>query len=346
MSDASDLRLSRIVFGSMGYRPAPEKDQIRVIHCAIDHGLTTIDTAPLYGFGESERIIGRAIRDRRDRVQIATKCGLRWDGDHGQIMFSAEIDGATRAIRKDSRSAALRRDIEQSLRRLGVETLDLVHIHELDYDTPIESTLDTLRSLRSEGKIRKFGVSNFPLDACRKTHTMLGQELYSTQNLFNMLERDTSNGIKELARAERFNFIAYSALAQGVLAGKQLDPCSAPTDWRKDTANYHPDNIARVNRVLRSIAIPLAETHGLSLAQLALLWTLAQPGITHVIAGATTEQQVRDNAHVLETSIPSDALDRLGMAMADAGWNPMPGISIVTRVGQRLRRALRGWRRS
>ena len=123
---ASGLHVSPVVYGAMEFSHRDPIERVRTLHAAIDAGITSIDTAPLYGFGESERLVGQAIADRRARVQVLGKVGLRWDDEHGEVLFRAqEQGGPLRVVRRDSRPASVRRDVEQSLRRLGVDALDL-----------------------------------------------------------------------------------------------------------------------------------------------------------------------------------------------------------------------------
>src|SRR5688500_905185 len=157
-----------------GRNARDEAARIRTLHAAIEHGLTAIDTAPLYELGRVETLVGRAIADRRARVQLLSKVGLRWDGDHGDVLLDAVIDGTRRIVRRDSRPSSLRRDVDESLRRLGVERLELCQIHHPDPHVPIADAIGTLLELRREGKLAAIGVSNFDAAQLVVAHAAAG----------------------------------------------------------------------------------------------------------------------------------------------------------------------------
>ena len=145
----------------MAFVPRSAAETARVVHAAFERGITSFDTAPLYGFGDSEIALGQAIADRRDRVQILSKVGLRWDDSHGQPLFEfVDAAGVRRTVRKDGRPQTLREEIERSLRRLGVETIDLLQLHHPDRLVPLDDTLEALRVLQRSGAVRAIGLSN------------------------------------------------------------------------------------------------------------------------------------------------------------------------------------------
>jgi aryl-alcohol dehydrogenase-like predicted oxidoreductase len=337
----SPVELSKLVFGTMGYGNISAAQRIRCIHCAIDHGLTSIDTAPLYGFGEVERIVGRAIRDRRSAVQLLGKCGLRWDCDYGEAMFAAEVGGQTRLIRKDSRPMALQRDVEDSLKRLRTETIDLMQVHEHDPLTPLEDTLDCLVKLQTQGKIRAIGVSNFSLSKLSSAQQQLDGNLFSTQNMFNILDEDSTTDIRRFACRNDLRFLGYSPFAQGALAGKLLNSITNVDDWRNTTVSFHPRNVARMNASLLRTAIPITEKYDITLPQLVLEATLARPGVTHVIVGARTPEQIHANAHAARSTVAPEALEEFSEAMRRCGWNRLAGESWPVRL-RALARQFRG----
>lgn len=332
----SDLTLSRIILGSMSFSEAGQERDIPAIHAAIDHGITTIDTAPLYGAGQSEIIIGRAIADRRDRVQLLTKCGLRWDTNRGRVLFSVERDGKRWEPRRDSRPESIIEEVDLCLQRLKTDYIDLMQVHHLDYDTPVEETMDALERARLAGKIRAIGVSNYPVAQLERAANALPHGLYSTQNLFNLLRRDEA-AVKDFARSRGIAFLAYTPLAEGVLAGRFLR-AAAP---RAPNAYKHPRNLERVHRVLSEVAEPLAKRHHVTLAQLTLLWTLSQPGVTSVIIGGRRKEQLLDSAGALQAHVPLDELRPFGEAMAACGWDPSPQLQGKERLIEYARRGKR-----
>jgi aryl-alcohol dehydrogenase-like predicted oxidoreductase len=295
-------------------------------------------------------LVGRAIADRRSRVQVYTKCGLRWDDRHGAKMFPMTIDRSPRWVRKDSRPASIARGIDESLTRLGIETIDLMQIHHRDVDTPLEDSLAELVRAREAGKIREIGVSNFPAREVERANAILAHRLFSVQDEFSLVSRERSAALLETCRQSRLRFLAYSPLAQGVLAGKYLDADLGQLAPAWSPAWMAPQNLHKINEVLRSTALPLANELGATLGQIGLAWALAQPGVTDVVAGATSERQVRENAAVTRLAIPSEALASLTVAVAacQLDASPKPPLSQrlraqparIRRLGGRILRRL------
>lgn len=269
------------------------------MHAAIDAGITSIDTAPLYGFGESERLVGQAIADRRAAVQILGKVGLRWDGEHGEVLLRAiQGDGSTRVVRRDGRPCAVRRDVEQSLRRLGVDALDLCQVHHPDAQVPIAETMGELLRLRDEGKLRAVGVSNFSVAQVEQARAGLGDvPLACVQAEYSLLQREIERGLLGAVHEHGLGLLAYSPLRQGLLAGCMGGRRRLPADdYRRWDAAFMPGNVARVEAARRGGMESLARRHGVSTAQLALAWVLHQPGVSAVIVGGSDPAQVRANA--------------------------------------------------
>lgn len=309
------MQLDKIIFGAMAY-PGRDRDyQLRILRAAIEQGMTSIDTAPLYGAGESEEIVGKAIRGRRDSIKILTKCGLSWDSDHGEAMFRMDIDGTKRTVRKDSRRNTLSCGIDDSLRRLGTDYIDLMQIHHFDAATPLAETCSALVTALKAGKIRAIGVSNFSLASLQQIHRELGNALYSIQEEFSLLTRSPSQAVREYARANGLRFIAYSPLARGVLGGKYSAE-SRPEDWRLETPQLKQRNLERINAALQEYAVPLAKAYGVSIAAVCLCWALQQNDVGHVISGASNETQLADNLPAAKLQLPADALAELGDALA------------------------------
>lgn len=330
--------MSPVILGAMGLSEKPQGEVDRVVHTAIEHGTTTIDTAPLYGAGRCEEVVGRAIADRRSKVQVLTKCGLRWDGDHGAQRFEMRVDGGLRWVRTDSRPVSIVRGIEESLLRLRIETIDLMQIHQLDADTPVEATLAELQKARDAGKIRMIGISNFPLREAGAAHRFLRDGLFSVQNEFSLVATNHDRQVLGWCGQQAIRFLAYSPLAHGVLAGKYLqgDLHRARDDWG---AHYtHPANLRKINAVLREVALPIAASHQSTLSQVCLAWALAQPGVTNVVAGATNPRQVAENAAAGRLALSEQEVTRLAQAMRDCRLEPAPGASLRMRLRNKARR--------
>jgi methylglyoxal reductase len=330
-----------VILGAMGLSDRPQGEVDRIIHCAVEHGMTTIDTAPLYGAGRCEEVVGRAIADRRSQVQVLTKCGLRWDGDHGARRFEMLVDGGLHWVRTDSRPRSIVRGVEESLRRLQVEAIDLMQIHQLDVDSPVDAALCELEKARDAGKIREIGISNFPLREAQLAQRQLSAGLFSVQNEFSMVATGHDRQVLAWCHQQGVRFLAYSPLAHGVLAGKYLErPLhQAESDWG---GHYtHPANLRKINTVLRQIALPIAVAHQATLSQVCLAWALAQPGVSHVIAGATRESQVLENAAAGSMALARQEISRLTDAIRACGLDLTPGASVRTRVRNQVRRVRR-----
>ena len=308
---AFDFVLPRVVLGAMAFAPTERSLRIRTIHAALDAGVTAVDTAPLYGLGASEQIVGDAITDRRARVQVWSKVGLRWDGEHGDVLLKAE--GKT--VRKDSRPASIRRDVEESLGRLGIDRLDLCQVHHHDRLVPIADTMGELVRLREEGKIDAIGVSNFDAGATRQAAEALGDVRLAThQGRYNLLHREAEATLWATLDALSVAFVAYSPLAQGLLTvrpGRRLDP----QDWRRWLPAFHPVNRRRVGRACETLHA-VAAREGISVARLALAWVLAQRSVAAVVVGGSRPEQIRDSALAARTELCEEARREVANAFA------------------------------
>jgi methylglyoxal reductase len=284
---------------------------VEAIQAAIDHGINLIDTAPAYGFGRSEEVVGRAIRGRRDRVVVATKCGLWWDDERGS--FFANFDG--RPIRRSLRPDTIRVEVERSLQRLGIDTIDLYQTHwpSVPPDaTPIADTMACLRQLRAEGKIRAIGVSNVSLAELRE-HEAHGP-VASDQLRYSMLYRAPEKDLLPHCAERRLATLTYMSLEQGLLTGKVgRDRVFRPDEFRSNAA-WNPwfllSNRGRVLDLLERWG-GLTRKYDCTLAQLVLAWTAAQPGVTHVLAGARTRAQVEENLQAASLNLEPDDLQRI-----------------------------------
>jgi aryl-alcohol dehydrogenase-like predicted oxidoreductase len=334
----SAIQLTPIIFGAMGLPNLTAPLRTRLIHGAIEQGVTSFDTAPLYGAGESERILGRALAGRRHHVQILTKCGIRWDSDHGQPMFQMVVDGRMRLVRKDSRPAGIREGLEASLRHLDTDFIDVYQVHHYDALTPLEAAMEELERALTAGKIRAIGISNYQVPELERAHAALRRGLFSTQTALSLLQIENARSVLAAARAKGMAFLAHEPLAQGILAGKYLS--YAPNDPRA------PRGIGPINDVLRDVVAPMAQERGLTLAQVALGWLLAQPGVTAAIAGASSEKQLAENAAAAHVRLEPTLLASLSVAFAACKLERDVPPTFAQRVGRRLTRLTQGarWR--
>lgn len=338
----SELQLSRVIFGAMALsslsREARQREE--TIRQAVAAGITSIDTAPLYEYGRSEELVGRAIAGMRDRVQILTKVGLRWDDPHGQVLYRfRDESGREQAVRRNSRPESIRLEVERSLKRLGVDVLDLVQVHHPDPDTPIEDTMGTLAELQRAGKLRAIGVSNYDAAQMRRAQAALGAiPLASNQVHYNLLERWPEAEILPLARSEQIGVLAYSPLAQGLLSGDVRRERFAAGDGRRDSARFHPSNLARVSAATTQTLAPIARAHDATVAQIALAWLLAQPGLSAVVVGASTIEQAKLNAGAMALCLSRDEEAAIRQAFAAVSLDPNAGLDRVSRIQRRVQR--------
>jgi methylglyoxal reductase len=312
---ASGIEASVIGFGAWAaggwmWGGADEPAAIRAIHTAMDMGVNLIDTAAVYGFGASEELVGKAIAGRRQHVVIATKCGLVWDGRGGEHFFDSEGKRIHRYLAPHS----IRLEVEQSLRRLGVDTIDLYQTHRQDPSTPIAETMATLLALQSEGKIRAIGTSNATA-AQMEQYRALGP-LDTAQEPYSMLTRAIEADQLPYCRAHGIAMLAYSPMARGLLTGKiGPDHVFAPGDHRAAHPLYTPESRAAVAALLERCR-PVAERHGATSGQLAIAWALAQPGVTHALVGARDPGQTAENVKAADIELTPEDVGEIDAALA------------------------------
>ncbi|MEZ4340125.1 MAG: aldo/keto reductase [Sandaracinaceae bacterium] len=298
------MELPPIVFGCMAHHGGgDDASREGLLRAAADAGYRAFDTAPLYGFGASEEVLGRALRGRDD-VLVLSKVGLSWDGDHGDVLFATP----THTVRKDSRPESVLREIDLGLERLGRSRIDLIQVHHPDVHVPIAETMDALREAHAAGKVGAIGVSNYSAAQMREAATALGDVgLFSTQDQYNLLERDAEREQLPACRELGCGFLCFSPLSQGLLAGSLLRGRRlAEDDWRSAAPKHREKNLAAIHAALESTMAPIAEAHGATLAQIALAWLLAEPEVTSVIAGARTIAHAEANLAAAEPRL-SDA---------------------------------------
>lgn len=288
-------------------------ESIRAIQAAVDAGINWIDTAPAYGWGRSEELVGRAIRGRRDRVMVATKCGLWTDDDRGS--FFTELDG--RVVRRSLRPDTIAIEVERSLQRLRVDCIDLYQTHwpstPPDF-TPICDTLACLLKLKEAGKIKAIGVSNVsPAELVENVRFGAGF-VASNQFRYSMLFRDPEKEMLQLCSRHGLATLTYMSLEQGLLTGKiGVDRVFGKDEFRSNDAWnpwFLPPNRPRVLGLLNSWR-DLSDHYRCTLAQLVLAWTTSQAGVTHVLCGARGPAQAMENAAAGSLQISASDLERM-----------------------------------
>ncbi|WP_269364751.1 aldo/keto reductase [Sulfitobacter sp. G21635-S1] len=263
---------------------------IAAIHASIDEGISLIDTAPAYGQGVAEEIVGKALKGRRDKVVLATKCGLVWHSQQGNHFFDYEGKPVHRYLGKD----AIIYEVEQSLKRLQVECIDHYITHWQDPTTPIEETMEALEALKTQGKIRSIGASNTSV-ADVEAYVAAGQ-LDAIQEEYSMVRRDIENTLLPVCQKAGVAALSYSSLALGLLSGKMTpERVFSGDDQRKDNPRFSMANRRKVAALMETIR-PIGAAHGATPAQIVIAWTLQQPGITFSLCGARDAQQASENA--------------------------------------------------
>jgi aryl-alcohol dehydrogenase-like predicted oxidoreductase len=309
----TNLKFSEITVGTWAaggwmWGGTDKKDAIKAIKASYDLGITSIDTAPIYGQGTSEKIVGEAIKGiPRDKVQIATKYGMRWDLAKGDFAFSSkDNEGKDIDIYKYAGKDSIIKECEDSLRRLGTDYIDLYQIHWPDSTTPIQESMEAVSKLIKDGKVRYAGVCNY--DAAQMEEAEKYIKLASNQVPYSMVKRDIEEDVVPYALDNNKSILAYSPLERGLLTGKMKPGYKFNDgDHRAGVHFFKDENISRTNEFLQRIK-PIAENKGLTLAQLVILWTLQQPGITIALVGARNVAQATQNAKALESNITDEEI--------------------------------------
>lgn len=294
------LKVSAIGLGCMGmsefYGAGDEAEAIATIHRALDLGVTLLDTADMYGVGRNEELVGRAIRGRREQVVLATKFGN-----------VRAPDGSF--VRIDGRPEYVRAACEASLRRLGVETIDLYYQHRVDPNTPIEDTVGAMAELVRAGKVRYLGLSEAAPETIRRAHAV--HPITALQTEYSLWSRDPEDAILPTVRALGIGFVAYSPLGRGFLTGqiKRIEDL-AEDDYRRNSPRFQGDNFAR-NLALVAEVEAMAREKGCTPAQLALAWVLAQGQDIVPIPGTKRRRYLEENLDALAVSLSAQDLERI-----------------------------------
>lgn len=294
-----------------------EGDSVTAIHAALDAGVNLIDTAPIYGFGLSEEIVGKAISGRRDKVILATKCGMVCNPEVGESKFRVNTmvpdEHGHIPIHIYLGPESVRRELEASLQRLGTDYVDLYQTHWQDSTTSIQDTMGVLMDLKREGKIRAIGVSNASPDHMEE-YLKYGP-IDSDQEKYSMLDRELEQEQLPFCQSHEIAVLAYSPLGQGLLTGK-MDPSREfdKGDLRHGNERFSRENRERIARMLDAFK-PIAESLRLTLAQLVIAWTLQQPGLTHALCGARNPQQAQENAAAGDVVLDEEERARLDEAI-------------------------------
>jgi aryl-alcohol dehydrogenase-like predicted oxidoreductase len=298
----TELEVTRIAFGTWQiggeWGSFDQRQAVAAIRHGRDLGINLFDTAQAYGFGASERLLGEALRDdldnRRDEVVIASKGGLR--------------DDAKRP--RDSSREWLRSGVEQSLRELGVEHIDLYQVHWPDPDTPFAETAAALQELVDDGKIRHVGVSNYDTGQIAKFAGTRPVE--TVQSLYNLFQREIEADLLPYVREHDIGVLAYSPLAHGLLTGAMDERTTfQPGDWRGSSPQFQGETFRRNLKIARELALFATDELGCTVSPLAIAWTLANPAVHVAIVGARKAAHIEDSVGALDVVLTDDHMARI-----------------------------------
>ncbi|MFO7655587.1 MAG: aldo/keto reductase [Bacteroidales bacterium] len=311
----SDVKVTEIAFGAWAaggwmWGGTDIDQSVKAVERALDLGMTTIDTAPAYGFGLSEEIVGKAIKGKRDKVQILTKYGLSWDTNKGKFFFSSvSNEGKPVNMHKYSSKKSVIHECEQSLKRLDTDFIDLYQIHWPDPTTPVEETMEAVEILIKQGKVKASGVCNYSVNEMKKANSRI--TLASNQVPYSMVKLDIEKEIVPFCIQNNIGILAYSPLQRGVLTGKiKGDYKFNEGDTRSNLPYYSLGNLLQINDFLEKIE-PIAQNRNITLTQLVINWTMQQPGISCVLVGARSPEQVEENAKAAEFTLSTEEINTI-----------------------------------
>jgi aryl-alcohol dehydrogenase-like predicted oxidoreductase len=302
----SDLRLTPIGFGAwaigggnweFAWGPQDDNESIAAIHRALDLGINWIDTAAIYGLGHSEEVVAKALKSSSHKPLVFTKCSMRWHAD--------------RSIYRSLKAGSLAEELEGSLRRLGVDTIDLYQIHWPNPEAEIEEGWETLNRFKEQGKVRWIGVSNFNVEQMKRVQEF--GPITSLQPPYSMLRRAVEPETLPFAKANHIGVINYSPMVSGLLTGKMTAERVAALpadDWRRRAVEFNEPRLSR-NLTLVELLREIGDGHGVSPGVVAVAWTLRHPAITAAIVGGRSAQQVEGSIPALTFRLTDEEYARI-----------------------------------
>ena len=305
----SDLQITKVGVGTapigstpswrVYWGPQDEKTAIRAIQTAMDVGVNWIDTAPFYGWGKAEEIVGRAVKDRREEVMIFTKCGTLPDGKGGSV--------------ENLKPDMIRREVDASLERLQTDYIDLLQFHDVDAATPIEESWRALQELVRVGKVRFGGLSNHPVDLIeRATRIAL---VTSNQVQYNPLQRKIEKDILPFSLRHGIGVLGWGSLAEGFLTDNFSIDKLDPKDFRRHHWYAQPENNGKVERVREALA-KIAKAHARTMVDVVVAWELMHPAITGSIIGIRSEKEAREMVAPTQLILTKEEMQEIDKASA------------------------------
>ena len=308
----SDLNLTPIGFGAwaigggnweFAWGPQDDNDSVNAIHRALDLGVNWVDTAAIYGLGHSEEVVAKALKGTSHKPYVFTKCSMRWDDD--------------RKIYRSLKGNSLEEELNSSLRRLNIETIDLYQIHWPNPEEEIEEGWSVLAKFKEQGKIRHIGVSNFNVDQMKRAQKIAA--ITSLQPPYSMLRRAIEQEILPFAEANNIGVINYSPMLSGMLTGKMTrDRVAAlpQDDWRRRAPEFNEPRLSRNLRLVELLR-EIGSSHNVEPGVVAVAWTLHHPAITAAIVGGRSPQQVEGIAPALHFRLSPDEYKRINVFLTD-----------------------------
>ncbi len=295
-------KLTTIGFGAwaiggpwqFGWGKVDDNVSTKAIHAALDNGINWIDTAAVYGFGHSEEVVGNAVKGMREKVFIATKCGLINDGSGNAIN---NLD-----------PTSIRNEIEESLKRLQTDYIDLYQIHKPDPKIPVEDSWGTLVELKREGKTKFIGVSTYDVSLLEKC--MKIEQVQSLQPPYSMLKRDYEESVLPYCLENNIGVVAYSPMQAGLLSGKFDIKKLTEDDWRRKNFFFKEPILTKALSLVEKLR-PMAKKSGKTVGQLAIAWVLKNPAITSAIVGARTAEQCKENIQAADYILTEKEMEEI-----------------------------------
>ena len=310
----TDLKLSTVGLGTSAIAgtgwaasrgPQDDDDSIATISSALDQGINWIDTAPIYGLGHAEKIVGRALRGLSQKPIISTKCGLI-GSEKGEII---------NRLKRES----IRAEIEDSLRRLDIDAIDLYHIHQPIPDEDIEEAWQTIAKLVKEGKVRYAAASNFNVGQLKRIHAI--HPVAALQNPYNMIERELETEVMDYCRQNDIGIVVWGPIAHGLLSGnfsqERLTKLSNEDGFRRNISDRFKEPEVSLNIELAEKLRPIAEKHRRTVAQLAIAWVLRRPEVTSAIVGARKPSQIEETAAAGDWELPEESIAEIEKLLAE-----------------------------
>jgi aryl-alcohol dehydrogenase-like predicted oxidoreductase len=303
----SDLDITKVGVGTapigstpdwrVYWGPQDEKTAIRAIQTALDVGVNWIDTAPFYGWGKAEEIVGKAVKDRREEVYIFTKCGTMPDGKGGSI--------------EDLKPETIKREVEASLERLQTDYIDLLQFHDIDTNTPIEESWRTLQELIRVGKVRYAGLSNHTVDLIERALRV--GPVTSNQVQYNPLQRKIEKDILPFSQRNSIGVLGWGSLAEGFLTDNFDISKLDPKDFRRNHWYAQPENKTKIDRVRGTLA-RIARSHDCSMVDVVVAWELTHPAMTGAIIGIRNEKEAEEMIAGTKLALTRDEMQEIDLA--------------------------------